>query len=94
MAAQLTGIGVCATVQYSVIKVKKNISCISELTFMQNNHIFKVNIFSLSLYKHSILVDTKLLRSSIIYCEEKEYPVAHKAITFKWILLQEKHRLT
>ena len=61
---------------------------------MQNNHIFKVNIFSLSLYKHAILVDTKLLRSSIIYCEEKEYPVAHKAITFKWILLQEKSRLT
>ena len=61
---------------------------------MQNNHIFKFNIFSLSWYKHAILVDTKLLRSSIIYREEKEYPVAHKAIEFKWILLQEKSCLT
>ena len=56
------------------MKVKKNISYISKLTFVQNNHIFKFNIFSLRLYKHAILVETQLLRSSIIYREKKNTP--------------------
>ena len=62
---------------------------------MKNNRNFKFNIFSLSLYKHAILIETKLLGSCIIYRKKKkEYTIAHKAIKFKGILLQDKSRFT
>ena len=55
MAAELIGIAICAILHtaplilgYFILKLKNN-SYISKLTFMQNNHNFMFDIFSLSL---------------------------------------------